>query len=130
MEEFEKFKVRDKQLVRMLQQPTEDDADKILKELHEYILVTQSAAEELDLRWDAPLDCAKAFYLYGKPKFFGVHFDPPVLLRTFHWTPAKLQYFGEMFNKSFELWDEFKRSYIESRIMFPSPVPTEEVPCD
>lgn len=130
MEEFDKFKVRDKLLIKMLQKPSENDSDKILKELLEYNLVIQSSAEELDLRWHMPIDCAKAFYLYGRPKFFEVSFDLPVLQKTYNWTDDKLQYFEEMYNKSIELWYEFKKSYIEFRVMFTSSVSASSVPCD
>lgn len=130
MEEFEKFKERDKHLVQMLQKPSENDTDKILKELLEYNLVIQSAAEELDLRWHMPIECAKAFYLYGRPKFFGVPFDPLLLQRTYHWPATRLLYFEEMFNKSIELWHEFKKSYIEFRVMFSSPASASSVPCE
>lgn len=130
MEEFEKFKVRDKLLVKMLQKPSETDTDKILKELHEYNMVIQSSAEELDLRWHMPIDCSKAFYLYGTPKFFEVRFSPSALQKTYNWTDAKLEYFEAMYNKSVELWYEFKKSYIEYRVMFTSPVSASSIPCE
>lgn len=130
MEEFEKFKVRDKLLVKMLQDPSQNDTDKIFKELLEYNLVIQSSTEELDLSWHMPIDCARAFYLYGRPKFFEVSFDLPVLQRTYNWTDAKLEYFELMYNKSIELWYEFKKSYIDFRIMITSPVSGSSVPCE
>lgn len=120
MKDFELFKEQDVRISRMLMNPSAKDKDQIIKELNQYNILISSVAEELDMRLDLPIDCAKAFYLYGRPKFLEVRFDIPKIQSTYSWDKEELSMFKHMRITCLQLWNEFKKCYIEYRLMVPN----------
>lgn len=119
MEDFTKFKEQDTRICQMLAAPSEKDRQEIIKELNQYNILISCVAEELDMRFEMPIDCAKALYIYGRPKFLEVRFNIPKIQNAYKWNKEELSLFKHLRITSLMLWNEFKKSYIEYRLMFP-----------
>lgn len=116
MDENDILKDLDEQLTEVLANPEQSNGDCVIKDLNHFMSVTDLMTKKLRSGNVKAVDCAKAMYIYGKPRFLDKRFKVIKMARKYKWTKKEVNLFLYLIRACFYHWINFKKNYVEYKL--------------